>query len=60
MAVKSTNLSFFLEVTNLVNRANKGGLDYEIALEDDLYLLEEVDVEPIFPLVSNIGVIWRF
>ena len=60
MSVKSTNLSFFLEVTNLVNRANKGGVDYEIALEDDLYLLEEVDVEPVFPLVSNVGVIWRF
>ncbi len=60
MSIKSTNLSFFIEVTNLVNRANKGGVDYEIALEDDLYLLEEVDLEPVFPLVGNIGLIWRF
>lgn len=60
ISVKNTELSVFLEVTNLVNRSNKGGVDYEIALEDDLYLLEEVDVEPIFPLVANIGVIWRF
>jgi len=58
--VKNSTLSFFLEVTNLVNRKNKGGVDYEISLEDDIYELEEIDLEPVFPLVANIGLIWRF
>ena len=60
LSLKSTKLSFFLEVTNLVNRANKGGIDYEIELADDLFTLEEVDLEPVFPLVVNIGFLWRF
>jgi outer membrane receptor protein involved in Fe transport len=58
--VKNSTLSFFLEVTNLVNRANDGGVDYEISLEDDTYELEEIDLEPVFPLVMNIGLIWKF
>lgn len=56
----NSSLQYFLEITNIVNRANKGGVDYEIALEDNEFLLEEFDVEPVFPLVTNIGIIWRF
>ncbi len=60
LGLGNTSLSFFLEITNLVNRANKGGIDYEIILEDGFYELEEIDLEPVFPLVTNLGVIWRF
>ncbi len=56
----NSELTFFVEVTNLANRANKGGVDYEIELEDDFYVLQEVDIEPVFPLVINMGVIWKF
>lgn len=58
--LEKSTLQYFLEVTNIVSRENKGGLDYEIELEDDTYVLAEVDVQPVFPLVTNIGVIWRF
>ncbi len=58
--LSNSTLQYFLEVTNIVSRANKGGLDYEIELEDDTYQLAEVDVQPVFPLVTNIGIIWRF
>ena len=58
--LKNTELQYFLEVTNVVSRANKGGVDYEIKEEDDFYVLEEFDLEPVFPLVTNLGVIWRF
>jgi hypothetical protein len=56
----NSSLDLFVEVTNLVNRSNKGGVDYEISLDEDLYRLDEVDLEPIFPLTPNLGVIWRF
>lgn len=56
----NSNLKYFLEVTNIVNFTNKGGVDYEISEEDDLFFLEEIDVQPVFPLVTNIGIIWRF
>jgi outer membrane receptor protein involved in Fe transport len=58
----NSTLDVFLEVTNLVNRANKGGVDYEISLDEEQgsYLLEEVDLEPVFPLTPNVGILWRF
>lgn len=55
-----SSLQWFLEVTNLANRSNKGGVDYEISLEDDVYRLDEVDIEPVFPIVPNLGLVWRF
>ncbi|MBT4492433.1 MAG: TonB-dependent receptor, partial [Gammaproteobacteria bacterium] len=58
--LSGSSLQYFLEVTNVVSRANKGGVDYEITAGDDVYFLEEFDVQPVFPLVTNLGVIWRF
>lgn len=58
--LKNSTLTAFLEVTNLLSRANKGGVDYEVSLESDRYLLDEIDLEPIFPLVTNVGIIWKF
>ena len=58
--LSSSKLIAFIEVTNLPNRDNESGVEYEIINEDDEFELEEVDLEPIFPLVTSIGVVWRF
>ncbi len=62
--LSKSSLKYFIEVSNLVNRTNRGGIDYEIEVDDDEapeeYVLQEVDLQPVFPLVTNIGVIWRF
>ena len=55
-----SSLQYFLEVTNVVSRSNKGGVDYEIAEEAGFYEIEEFDLQPVFPLVTNLGVVWRF
>ncbi len=56
----TTTIDFFVEITNLLNRVNKGGVEYDYTLEDDTYLLDDANLEPVLPLVGNIGVIWRF
>ncbi len=56
----ASSLTGFIEVTNLISRSNKGGVDYEISREGNVYLLEEVDLEPVFPLVASVGLVWRF
>ena len=54
------SLTAFVEVTNVVNRTNDGGVDYEVEVEDGNFVLAEVDLEPIFPLVTSAGIVWRF
>ena len=56
----NSKLVAFVEVTNLPNRNNEGGVEYEINDEGDEFELDEVDLEPVFPLVPSIGVVWRF
>lgn len=55
-----SNLTAFIEIANIVNRTNEGGVDYEVADEEDEWILLELDVEPVIPLTTSIGFIWRF
>ncbi len=55
-----SQLTTFLEITNIVNRTNEGGVDYEVEDETDELILLERDVEPVIPLTTSIGLIWRF
>ena len=55
-----STLSIFVEVSNVFNRTNNGAVDYEISEEDGLYILEEMDVDQVLPLVTSAGILWRF
>lgn len=55
-----STISIFIEVTNAFNRNNNGAIDYEISEEDGLFILEEKDVDPVLPLVTSVGILWRF
>ena len=58
--LSNTTLMAFVEVTNILNKTNEGGIEYEFDEEDDELMLEEVALEPVFPLMGSVGVVWRF
>lgn len=60
LLLPGSTISIFIEVTNAFNRNNYGAIDYEISEEEGLFILEEMDVDPVLPLVTSIGVLWRF
>ena len=59
------SLTAFLEITNLTNRNNIGGIEFDVEeIEDDE---EEVlgyaltpEPEHLFPLAPSIGIRWQF
>jgi|TARA_Y100000310_G_scaffold339492_1_gene432326 hypothetical protein len=55
-----SSLTAYIEMANVVNRRNEGGVDYEVEDETDEFILLERDVEPVIPLTTSIGFIWRF
>lgn len=54
-------LTTFLEVTNALNRANSGGVEYDVSeLEDESGFLLVPERVELMPLVPSIGVRWSF
>jgi hypothetical protein len=54
-------LSAFVELTNITNRRNNCCQDYEVEdVNDDGNLVWSLDKKRYFPVVPNIGVVWRF
>jgi len=54
-------LTGFIELTNLTNRRNPCCEDYEVEdVNEDGNLVWSLDKKRSFPVVPNIGVVWRF
>ena len=54
-------LSAFVELTNITDRRNNCCQDYEVEdVNDDGNLVWSLDKKRYFPVVPNIGVVWRF
>ena len=54
------SLTVFTEVTNAFNRANVGGIEYDVAEDDAGGLLITPQEETLLPLVPSVGLRWRF
>ena len=55
------SLTVFVELTNLLNRHNVGGIEYDVEeLEDESGYEVIANDEPLLPLVPSIGLRWQF
>ena len=55
------SLTVFLEMTNMLNRRNLGGIEYDVEELDDESGYEVIaNDEPLLPLVPSIGLRWQF
>jgi outer membrane receptor protein involved in Fe transport len=55
------SLTAFLEITNLLNRRNVGGIEYDVEEDEEtgLYVITS-EPEELLPLVPSIGIRWQF
>ncbi len=53
-------LTFFADVTNVFNRKNQAGVDYDLEEDDDGRILFTPDAETLIPLIPSIGFVIAF